>query len=123
MPSALPLELLLWKRPAKTKANLDWADISVIDISSFDEPGGKERLANELRNAVGSLIAVVVYTNKRTRFKRRVSLASLARVSRKRGLKDSLVSDKNFSSVQLKRRIGQVWDVILGKGIILGIVQ
>jgi hypothetical protein len=56
MPSALLPELPQWKRPAKTKANLDWANISVIDISSFDEPGRKEELAEELRNAVSSLV-------------------------------------------------------------------
>ena len=54
MPSAVsePAPLPQWKRPAKTKAKLDWADIAVIDISSFDEPGGKEKLAEELRDAV-----------------------------------------------------------------------
>lgn len=41
-----------WKRPAKTTVNLDWADISVIDISLFDEPGEKEKLAEQLRHAV-----------------------------------------------------------------------
>jgi hypothetical protein len=55
MPSALspePLPLPQWKRPPKTRSDLEWADISVIDISTFDEAGGKERLAEKLRNAV-----------------------------------------------------------------------
>lgn len=54
MPSAvssLPA-LPQWKRPAKTTEDLPWADISVIDISTFDEPGGKEKLAERLRDAV-----------------------------------------------------------------------
>jgi hypothetical protein len=52
MPSAISPELPQWKRPAKTSVALDWADISVIDLSTFDEPGGKEKLAEELRHAV-----------------------------------------------------------------------
>lgn len=54
MPSAILPRLPQWKRPAKTKAKLDWADISVIDISSFNEPGGKEKLAEQLQHAVCS---------------------------------------------------------------------
>jgi hypothetical protein len=41
MPSALQPELPPWNRPAKTKASLEWADISVIDISSFDNLEGR----------------------------------------------------------------------------------
>ena len=41
-----------WERPKKTSVDLDWAEISVVDISSFDAPGGKEKLADELRHAV-----------------------------------------------------------------------
>ena len=55
MPSAMPpqpLSLPQWHRPSKTEADLQWADISVIDISTFDKPGEKERLAEELRHAV-----------------------------------------------------------------------
>ncbi|KKY30462.1 putative flavonol synthase [Diaporthe ampelina] len=49
-PEALPLPK--WKRPAKTSHDLPWADIKVLDLSTFDEPGGKEKLAEELRDAV-----------------------------------------------------------------------
>jgi len=55
MPSAIPSTppaLPQWKRPAKTTENLPWADISVIDISKFDEPGEKQKLAEQLRHAV-----------------------------------------------------------------------
>ena len=41
-----------WKRPTKTTESLDWADIKVIDLSTFDEPGGKQKLAEDLRDAV-----------------------------------------------------------------------
>ena len=58
MPSAIspePPVLPIWKRPAPTKVDLPWADISVIDISSFDEPGEKEKLAEQLRHAVSNI--------------------------------------------------------------------
>jgi hypothetical protein len=55
MPSAVSpdsLPLPKWKRPGKTNEELDWADIKVIDLSTFNSPGGKEKLAEELRDAV-----------------------------------------------------------------------
>lgn len=56
MPTALKpteeLPLPKWQRPAKTTHNLSWANIKVIDLSTFDEPGAKQRLAEELREAV-----------------------------------------------------------------------
>ena len=55
MPSAVlpePAPLPKWQRPAKTTASLPWADIKVLDLSKFDKPGGKEELAEELREAV-----------------------------------------------------------------------
>ncbi|KAL5119165.1 hypothetical protein ACEQ8H_002872 [Pleosporales sp. CAS-2024a] len=56
MPSATsyaePPTIPKWNRPAKTSADLDWADIKVIDLSTFDEPGGKQKLAEHLRDAV-----------------------------------------------------------------------
>lgn len=56
MPIALKpaeeLPLPKWERPAKTTHDLDWADIKALDLSTFDAPGGKEKLAEELRDAV-----------------------------------------------------------------------
>lgn len=55
MPSAVPFQeirLPKWKRPSKTSVNLPWADIEVIDLSAYDLPGGKEKLAVQLREAV-----------------------------------------------------------------------
>ncbi|CAG8958446.1 hypothetical protein HYFRA_00011123 [Hymenoscyphus fraxineus] len=55
MPPAVPTDdLPKWERPAPTKFDLPWAEVVVIDLSTFDEPGGKERLAEELRYAVQS---------------------------------------------------------------------
>lgn len=56
MPIALKpaeeLPLPKWERPAKTTHDLDWVNIKVLDLSAFDAPGGKEKLAEELRDAV-----------------------------------------------------------------------
>ncbi|PKS06147.1 hypothetical protein jhhlp_007464 [Lomentospora prolificans] len=54
MPSAVSETPALpkWKRPAKTTYDIPWADIKVLDLSKFDKPGGKQELAEELRQAV-----------------------------------------------------------------------
>lgn len=31
---------------------MDWADLATLDLSTFDQPGGKEKLAKELTNAI-----------------------------------------------------------------------
>lgn len=41
-----------WSRPVETKEPLEWAELVQIDLSRFDEPGGKEELANQLYDAV-----------------------------------------------------------------------
>ncbi|KAF9263932.1 gibberellin 2-oxidase [Marasmius fiardii PR-910] len=40
-----------WSRPAETTENLDWAPLKVIDLSIFDHPGGKQKLADDLRDS------------------------------------------------------------------------
>ncbi|KAK8074324.1 hypothetical protein PG994_005223 [Apiospora phragmitis] len=45
-------ELPKWQRPEKTKHGIPWANIQIIDLSTFDEPGGKAKLAAELRDAI-----------------------------------------------------------------------
>lgn len=40
-----------WNNPPETVAPLDWAPLSIIDLSKFDTPGGKENLASELHDA------------------------------------------------------------------------
>lgn len=46
----LPIEP--WSRPKQTNENLDWAPLATIDLSRFDEPGGKQELAKQLYDAV-----------------------------------------------------------------------
>lgn len=55
MPSAITTEaptLPQWERPEKTAEKLAWADIKIIDMSIYDTPGGKQKLAADLRDAV-----------------------------------------------------------------------
>jgi hypothetical protein len=41
-----------WSRPAPTAEPLEWAPLPRIDLSRFDEPGGKQELAKQLYDAV-----------------------------------------------------------------------
>ena len=41
-----------WSRPSPTSEKLDWAPLAQIDLSRFDEPGGKQELARQLYDAV-----------------------------------------------------------------------
>lgn len=41
-----------WSRPTPTKEELDWAPLAQIDLSRFDEPGGKQEVAKQLYDAV-----------------------------------------------------------------------
>jgi isopenicillin N synthase-like dioxygenase len=41
-----------YERPAQTKKDLEWAPLVEIDISRFDQPGEKQRLAAKLEDAV-----------------------------------------------------------------------
>ncbi|KAH7357559.1 gibberellin 2-oxidase [Pyrenochaeta sp. MPI-SDFR-AT-0127] len=41
-----------WSRPQETKEDLDWAPLTTIDLSQFDEPGGKQKLAGQLYDAI-----------------------------------------------------------------------
>ena len=52
--TANPKQVLVkpWSRPQYTKENLEWAPLTTIDLSRFDEPGGKQELAKELYDAV-----------------------------------------------------------------------
>lgn len=36
----------------ETTHELDWADLSTLDLSKFDSPGGKEELASQLQKAI-----------------------------------------------------------------------
>ena len=39
----------------ETTADLDWADLINIDLSQFDLPGGKQKLAAQLKNAISTV--------------------------------------------------------------------
>lgn len=41
-----------WVRPAPTEEDLDWAELPKIDLAQFDEPGGKQKLAEQLYDAL-----------------------------------------------------------------------
>ena len=60
MPSAATDSLPKWQRPQKTKQELPWADIKVLDLSKFDKPGGKKELAEELRDAVCIAVGILL---------------------------------------------------------------
>ncbi|KAH8690019.1 gibberellin 2-oxidase [Talaromyces proteolyticus] len=51
-PEATPIPIKAWARPDPTAVDLDWAPLVQIDLSRFDEPGGKEELARQLYDAV-----------------------------------------------------------------------
>ena len=39
----------------ETTASLDWADLLTIDLSLFDDPGGKVKLAHQLKHAISAV--------------------------------------------------------------------
>ncbi|OQO13741.1 hypothetical protein B0A48_01971 [Cryoendolithus antarcticus] len=43
---------LQYQQVAESTHDLDWAELVTLDLSHFDAPGGKQRLANQLRDAV-----------------------------------------------------------------------
>lgn len=40
---------------AETTADLEWADLIAIDLSLFDQPGGKQKLAAQLKGAISTV--------------------------------------------------------------------
>ncbi|KAH0841698.1 hypothetical protein AYO21_01070 [Fonsecaea monophora] len=49
------LSLPKWNQVPETKHELDWADLVTLDLSKFDQPGGKEALAAQLFDAVNRI--------------------------------------------------------------------
>jgi hypothetical protein len=41
-----------WSRPQETKEDLEWAPLTTIDLSRFEEPGVKQELAKQLYDAI-----------------------------------------------------------------------
>ncbi|KAG6911075.1 hypothetical protein DXG01_004590 [Tephrocybe rancida] len=52
MPSLTKPTLEPFKQASWTTVPLDWAPLDIIDFSTFDVPGGKEQLAQNLKNAL-----------------------------------------------------------------------
>ncbi|KAK5938898.1 hypothetical protein PMZ80_009090 [Knufia obscura] len=50
-----PAPLPKYEQAAVTTQELDWADLVTLDLSDFDNPGGKERLAEQLFDAVQNI--------------------------------------------------------------------
>jgi len=50
MPSKI--EVSPYEQVPETKADLDWAELVTLDLSLFNKPGGKEKLAKQLEHAV-----------------------------------------------------------------------
>ncbi|KAF4551898.1 Non-heme dioxygenase in morphine synthesis N-terminal-containing protein 2 [Elsinoe fawcettii] len=44
--------LPIYHHPDESQHELDWADLVTLDLSKFDQPGGKQELAAQLREAV-----------------------------------------------------------------------
>ncbi|KAF2032929.1 gibberellin 2-oxidase [Setomelanomma holmii] len=53
-PSQTTEKLLIkpWSRPQQTQEDLQWAPLTTIDLSRFDEPRGKQELAAQLYDAI-----------------------------------------------------------------------
>jgi isopenicillin N synthase-like dioxygenase len=52
-PSAVPTHLpKAYSQVPESRYELDWADLVTLDLSKFDQSGGKEQLAAQLRDAV-----------------------------------------------------------------------
>lgn len=43
---------LTYQQEIETSEELDWADLITLDLSKFDQPGGKQELAAELSRAL-----------------------------------------------------------------------
>ncbi|KAI0394729.1 Clavaminate synthase-like protein [Xylariaceae sp. FL0594] len=44
-----------YEQAPETKFELDWADLVTLDLSQFDQPGGKEKLASQLFEAIQNI--------------------------------------------------------------------
>ncbi|KAF8913624.1 hypothetical protein CPB85DRAFT_1551029 [Mucidula mucida] len=49
-PTSIPI--VNWSRPEPTKYALDYADLTDIDLSLYDQPGGRETLVKTIRHAL-----------------------------------------------------------------------
>ena len=54
MPAA-PQSYTRYQDIPETTADLDWAELVTIDLSLFDTPGGKQKLASQLKHAISTV--------------------------------------------------------------------
>lgn len=52
LPLSRSLALCSYSELPETKEDLSWAELVSLDLSTFDQPGGKEALAKQLKHAV-----------------------------------------------------------------------
>lgn len=45
-------ETLTWTKPSVSEETGQWADLVTLDLSKFDQPGGKQELAAEFTRAI-----------------------------------------------------------------------
>lgn len=45
-------ETLPYDQVPETSESLEWANLVTLDLSKFDQPGGKQELAQEFRRAI-----------------------------------------------------------------------
>lgn len=45
-------EVLTWTKPSTSVEQGNWADLVTLDLSKFDQPGGKQELAVEFTRAI-----------------------------------------------------------------------
>lgn len=54
-PPHLMRPLPTYEQVSESTFELDWADLVTLDLSKFDQPGGKQHLAQQLKNAVNEI--------------------------------------------------------------------
>ena len=52
MATTTETEQLGYVQVPETSEALDWADLRTLDLSKFDQPGGRQRLAEEFTQAI-----------------------------------------------------------------------
>ncbi|ERT02928.1 hypothetical protein HMPREF1624_01232 [Sporothrix schenckii ATCC 58251] len=54
-PTGVEAPNLTYKQVPETAYDLEWAELATLDLSTFDQPGGKEALAKQLEAAIQSV--------------------------------------------------------------------
>ncbi|KAK7926569.1 Oxoglutarate/iron-dependent dioxygenase [Apiospora marii] len=54
-PPSQTIDVPAYHQVPETKYELDWADLATLDLSKFDQPGGKEELSKQLFEAIQNI--------------------------------------------------------------------